>query len=112
MILDIVHVVLLLGGAGFMLAAIVGFLRFRESLARLHAVGVAGTAGFSLIVLARAAHAATPWAVVEYLVILALGVVASATVAQALAWAGRTHPAEDCTDGDGWPARGERGRDS
>lgn len=104
MILDILHLVFLLAGAALLVSAVVGFLRFPDPLARLHAAGVAGTAGFALIVLARIVQAASAWAVVEYLIILVLGVVASATVAQAVAWAATNHPEGDRTDGRRRPA--------
>ncbi|WP_404379124.1 cation:proton antiporter [Caenispirillum salinarum] len=109
MILDIIYGVLLVAGALFFAAAVIAFLRLGDPLARLHAVGVAGTAGFGLIVLARIVEAASVWAMVEYLIILVLGAAASATVAQGVAWAARTRPEQERTEE--WP-REDRGRRS
>lgn len=89
MIADLVGAILLSIGAGALLLSVVAFIRFPDALSRIHAAGLAGSIGFPVLVLGLMLDADNVTAVLQYAGILLLGPVASATVAQVVAWAYR-----------------------
>lgn len=87
MIVDLASGALLIAGVLIMLLSIVAFVRFPDTASRIHAAGLASSIGFPVVVLGLIVRSEEISAVFQYAGILLLGPLASATVAQALAWA-------------------------
>lgn len=87
MIVDLASGALLIAGVLLLLLSIVAYVRFPDAASRIHAAGLASSIGFPVVVLGLIIRSEDIWAVFQYAAILLLGPLASATVAQALAWA-------------------------
>lgn len=82
---EIVGVMLVLGGTPFFLAGTVGILRFPDSLSRLHALTKADNVGLGLVALGLAVQAETLLVAVKILLVWLLVLVSSAVVSHLLA---------------------------
>jgi multicomponent Na+:H+ antiporter subunit G len=81
-ILDLFTIVLVLAGAVFFLAGVVGLLRFPDTLSRLHALTKADNVGLGLVVIALLPQAGSIGTGFKLLLIWLLVLLASATVGQ------------------------------
>jgi len=81
-ILDLFTIVMVLAGAVFFLAGVVGLLRFPDTLSRLHALTKADNVGLGLVVIALLPQAGSIGTGLKLLLIWLLVLLASATVAQ------------------------------
>ena len=80
--LDLFTIVLVLAGAVFFLAGVVGLLRFPDTLSRLHALTKADNVGLGLVVIALLPQAGSIGTGFKLLLIWLLVLLASATVGQ------------------------------
>ena len=80
--LDLFTIVLVLAGAVFFLAGVVGLLRFPDTLSRVHALTKADNVGLGLVVIALLPQAGSIGTGLKLLLIWLLVLLASATVAQ------------------------------
>jgi multicomponent Na+:H+ antiporter subunit G len=81
-LLDLFTIVLVLAGAVFFLAGVVGLLRFPDTLSRLHALTKADNVGLGLVVIALLPQAGSIGTGFKLLLIWLLVLLASATVGQ------------------------------
>jgi multicomponent Na+:H+ antiporter subunit G len=81
-VLDLFTIVLVLAGAVFFLAGVVGLLRFPDTLSRLHALTKADNVGLGLVVIALLPQAGSIGTGFKLLLIWLLVLLASATVGQ------------------------------
>jgi multicomponent Na+:H+ antiporter subunit G len=81
-VLDLFTIVLVLAGAVFFLAGVVGLLRFPDTLSRLHALTKADNVGLGLVVIALLPQAGSIATGFKLLLIWLLVLLASATVGQ------------------------------
>jgi multicomponent Na+:H+ antiporter subunit G len=88
--LDVLTVVAVSSGAFFFLAGTVGFLRFPDSLSRLHALTKADNLGLGLIMLGLLPRAGGVGSALKLIAVWLLAQVAGAAVTQLLARAART----------------------
>ena len=80
--LDLFTIVLVLAGAVFFLAGVVGLLRFPDTLSRVHALTKADNVGLGLVVIALLPQAGSIGTGFKLLLIWLLVLLASATVGQ------------------------------
>lgn len=83
--IELVSVLLLLGGTFFFLAGTAGLLRFPDLYTRLHAVAKADNLGLGLLVLGLLPLAGSPWSALKLLLIWGIALIASATASHAIA---------------------------
>ena len=81
-LLDLFTIVLVLAGAVFFLAGVVGLLRFPDTLSRVHALTKADNVGLGLIVIALLPQAGSVGTGLKLLLVWLLVLLASATVGQ------------------------------
>ena len=81
-ILDLFTIVLVLAGAVFFLAGVVGLLRFPDTLSRVHALTKADNVGLGLVVIALLPQAGSIGTALKLLLVWVLVLLASATVGQ------------------------------
>jgi multicomponent Na+:H+ antiporter subunit G len=81
-ILDVFTIVMVLAGAVFFLAGVVGLLRFPDTLSRLHALTKADNVGLGLVVIALLPQAGSIGTGFKLLLVWLLVLLASATVGQ------------------------------
>ena len=81
-LLDLFTIVLVLAGAVFFLAGVVGLLRFPDTLSRVHALTKADNVGLGLIVIALLPQAGSVGTGLKLLLVWLLVMLASATVGQ------------------------------
>ena len=81
-LLDLFTIVLVLAGAVFFLAGVVGLLRFPDTLSRVHALTKADNVGLGLIVIALLPQAGSIGTGLKLLLVWLLVLLASATVGQ------------------------------
>ena len=81
-LLDLFTIVLVLAGAVFFLAGVVGLLRFPDTLSRVHALTKADNVGLGLIVIALLPQAGSIGTALKLLLVWLLVLLASATVGQ------------------------------
>ncbi len=84
---ELAGAILLVAGAVLMLLSVLAFIRFPDVASRIHATGLAGSIGFPVLVLGLVLGADSVSAVLQYAGIVLLAPVASAAVAQTVAWA-------------------------
>jgi multicomponent Na+:H+ antiporter subunit G len=80
--LDLFTIVVVLAGAVFFLAGVVGLLRFPDTLSRVHALTKADNVGLGLIVIALLPQAGGIGTGLKLLLVWLLVLLASATVGQ------------------------------
>ena len=81
-LLDLFTIVVVLAGAVFFLAGVVGLLRFPDTLSRLHALTKADNVGLGLVVIALLPQAGSIGTGLKLLLVWLLVLLASATVGQ------------------------------
>jgi multicomponent Na+:H+ antiporter subunit G len=81
-LLDLFTIVLVLAGALFFLAGVVGLLRFPDTLSRVHALTKADNVGLGLVVIALLPQAGSVGTGLKLLLVWLLVLLASATVGQ------------------------------
>ena len=84
-LLDLFTAVMLIAGAVFFLAGVVGLLRFPDTLSRLHALTKADNVGLGLIVIGLLPQAGSVLAALKLLLVWLLVLLAAATVGQMMA---------------------------
>jgi multicomponent Na+:H+ antiporter subunit G len=89
LLLDVLTIVAVSGGAFFFLAGTAGLLRFPDSLTRLHALTKADNLGLGLVVLGLVPRAETLSGALELVSVWLLVLLAGATVSQLIARAAR-----------------------
>jgi len=81
-LLDLFTIVVVLAGAVFFLAGVVGLLRFPDTLSRVHALTKADNVGLGLVVIALLPQAGSMGTGLKLLLVWLLVLLASATVGQ------------------------------
>jgi multicomponent Na+:H+ antiporter subunit G len=81
-LLDLFTIVVVLAGAVFFLAGVVGLLRFPDTLSRVHALTKADNVGLGLVVIALLPQAGSIGTGLKLLLVWLLVLLASATVGQ------------------------------
>jgi multicomponent Na+:H+ antiporter subunit G len=81
-VLDLFTIVVVLAGAVFFLAGVVGLLRFPDTLSRVHALTKADNVGLGLVVIALLPQAGSIGTGLKLLLVWLLVLLASATVGQ------------------------------
>jgi multicomponent Na+:H+ antiporter subunit G len=90
-LLDALSAILLVCGAAFYVAGTVGVLRFPDVYARLHALTKVDNLGLGLLVAGLALRADSVAVVAKMLLVWALTLAASATIAWLIAGSARQH---------------------